>query len=96
MIYSFRSESARDIFAGTDSKKARKAVDPMAWGAAIRKMQMLDLATSLEELRSPGTQLEKIDRTLPGFWSIRINNKYRLVFRWEGANAHDVDVIDYH
>ncbi|HKV74609.1 MAG TPA: type II toxin-antitoxin system RelE/ParE family toxin [Gemmatimonadales bacterium] len=96
MIHNFRSDAARDIFAGQDTKKARKAVDPKAWPAAQRKMLMLRDAGSLNELRSPGTQLEKLEGTMPGFWGMRINNKYRLVFRWEGGNAHDVDVTDYH
>ena len=65
--------------------------------AALRKLLLLDAAESLDDLRvPPGNRLEKLVGDREGQHSIRVNDQYRVCFRWEGGNAHDVEVVDYH
>lgn len=64
---------------------------------ALDKLQMLHAAVVVESLRvPPSNNLEKLSGNLKGFWSIRINLQYRIVFRFVGGDAHDVQIIDYH
>lgn len=64
---------------------------------ALRKLRMLDAATSLEDLRvPPANRLEKLKGDRRGQWSVRVNDKWRICFRWEGNDAHDVELVDYH
>ncbi len=63
----------------------------------MRKLLLLDAAESLGDLRvPPGNRLEKLAGDREGEHSIRINDQYRVCFRWEGGEAHDVEVVDYH
>ena len=64
---------------------------------ALRKLAMLDAAVVIEDLRvPPGNRLEALRGDRAGFWSIRINDQWRLVFRWEKDGAYDVEICDYH
>jgi len=64
---------------------------------AIRKLKQLDLARRLEDLLAPpGNRLEPLRGNRAGTWSIRINDQFRLCFRWTGADAEDVEIVDYH
>lgn len=64
---------------------------------AERKLQMLDAATQLMDLSSPpGNRLEKLAGDRNGFYSIRINQQWRLCFRWESNGPTDVEIVDYH
>jgi len=64
---------------------------------ALRKLRMLDAATTLEDLRvPPAYRLERLKHDRAGQWSIRVNDRWRLCFRWEGADAYDVELVDYH
>jgi proteic killer suppression protein len=64
---------------------------------AIRKLDVLNAAVQLEELtRPPGNRLEALAGDLAGFHSIRINQQWRLIFRWLSGDAHDVAIVDYH
>lgn len=64
---------------------------------ALRKLLMLDAAESLDDLRvPPGNRLEKLRGDREGQYSIRINNQWRICFRWEDADARDVEIADYH
>lgn len=59
--------------------------------------KMLDAATTLDDLRiPPANRLEKLKGDRRGQWSIRVNDQWRLCFRWEGTDAHDVELVDYH
>mgnify|MGYP001575678073 CR=1 FL=1 len=63
----------------------------------MRKLWMLDAATAINDLRvPPGNRLEKLADTFAGRHSIRINDQWRICFRWEHGNVHDVEIIDYH
>lgn len=58
---------------------------------------MIAAATDLRDLRSPpGNRLEELRGDRKGQYSIRINDQYRVCFRWDGKNAHDVEIVDYH
>jgi toxin HigB-1 len=62
-----------------------------------RKLAQLDAATHLNDLRvPPSNHLEALRGDRVGFWSIRVNNQWRLCFRWENSDAYDVEIVDYH
>ena len=64
---------------------------------ARRKLMQLDAARMIDELRiPPGNRLEILKGNRKGQWSIRINDQWRLCFRWEDGNAEDVQIVDYH
>lgn len=64
---------------------------------ALRKLKQLDLARSLDDLRAPpGNRLEPLRGDRAGLWSIRINDQFRICFRWTGTDAEDVEIVDYH
>jgi len=63
----------------------------------LRKLVLVDAAERLEDLRvPPGNRLEKLKGARAGQHSIRVNNQWRVCFRWTGADAHDVEIVDYH
>lgn len=64
---------------------------------ALRKLKQLDLARCIADIRAPpGNQLEALKDDRAGQWSVRINSQFRLCFRWDGENATDVEIVDYH
>ena len=64
---------------------------------ALRKLAMLDAAVTVEDLLvPPGNRLERLVGDRAGQWSIRINDQWRVCFRWHGGDAHDVEICDYH
>jgi proteic killer suppression protein len=63
----------------------------------LRKLVAVDAAEALDELRvPPGNRLEKLRGDRQGQYSIRVNDQWRVCFRWDGADAHDVEIVDYH
>jgi toxin HigB-1 len=96
MIRSFATPGTEDIYNGEDTKAARKTCPQTAWKAARRRMLVLDAAHDLRDLRSPGGQLEKLTEDREGQWGVRINEQYRVCFRWDQGDAHDVEITDYH
>lgn len=66
-------------------------------GKICRLLDQVNVVTKIEMLRAPpSNHLEKLHGNLSGFWSLRINNKWRIIFKWEEGNAYDVAVVDYH
>jgi toxin HigB-1 len=63
---------------------------------ARRKLRMLDAATNLVDLKSPGNQLEELQDDRAGQHSIRINLQWRLCFRWKDGDAYDAEIVDFH
>ena len=64
---------------------------------ALRKLDMLAAATTVETLRvPPGNRLEQLQGDRSGQWSIRVNDQWRVCFCWSGANAENVEIVDYH
>ena len=96
MIKSFKNRCTEDIFNNTNSKEARK-LPKVLWENAAEKLDMLQAAFNIVDLKiPPGNRLEPLKGDLAGFWSIRINNQWRIVFRWHEGNAEDVYICDYH
>lgn len=97
MIRSFRDRGTEDVFDGVDSKTARKVCPGAIWGVAFRKLDQLEHAVSLDSLRLPsGNRLEALKKDRAGQHAIRINDQYRVCFRWTGTDAEDVEITDYH
>lgn len=96
MIASFSDAAAERLFHGESGKAIRK-LPPEIRSAAIRKLDMLNAAKELGDLRAPpGNRLEALRGDLKGSRSIRVNDQSRIVFRWESGDAHDVEIVDYH
>lgn len=96
MIEILGNALAEDLF-DDESSKATKALPPELHRAARRKLQYLHEAADLRDLESPpGNRLQGSSGGLKGFHSIRINDQWRVVFRWSGGNAFDVQIVDYH
>ena len=84
------------IYDGVNSRYARK-LPRESHGKARRLLDQINAASSLEVLRiPPSNRLEKLHGDLAGFWSLRINDQWRIIFRWEGNDAQDVKITDYH
>jgi proteic killer suppression protein len=96
LIASFGNRATEDLFHGRKSKSARKLAAG-AHSVALRKLDMLNAAHSLQDLKSPpGNHLEALRGEWRGYHSIRINDQWRIVFRWASGDAHEVRIIDYH
>lgn len=96
MIKSFGDKATSDLFHGISSSKVRK-LPTQSLDSAIYKLDILNAATSLDDLRSPpGNRLEALRGDYKGYHSIRINAQWRIVFRWQDSSAFDVAIVDYH
>jgi proteic killer suppression protein len=96
VIETFGNSLAEDLFDDKRTKVTR-AFPAESHRAARRKLQYLHEATDLQDLRAPpGNRLESLKGDRKGFHSIRINDQWRLVFRWSGGNAYDAQIVDYH
>ncbi len=97
MIESFKDQASEDIFNGIGSKHARKTCPQTLWRIATRKLDQLDSVIALEELRAPpGNKLEALSGDRSGEYSIRINQQYRICFRWVETGPFEVEITDYH
>ena len=93
MIRSFRDKDAKQLF---DRRPVRR-LGADVQGIALRKLRQLDAAVTLDDLRAPpGNRLERLRGGRAGEWSIRINDQWRICFRWVGGDALDVQIVDYH
>jgi len=96
MIQSFADATTADRWEERNSKPARQ-VPRELWPIVHRKLTMLDVAQRLEDLAVvPGNRLEALGRDRKGQHSICVNQQYRITFRWEKHDAHDVCCEDYH
>ena len=96
MIESFGNAVAEDLFDDKRSKATRAFPNELR-RVARRKLLYLHEATNLTDLRvPPGNRLERLKGDLKEFHSIRINDRWRVIFRWSDGNAYDVQIIDYH
>ena len=97
MIRSFADQGTEDVFNGLNTKAARRTCPRDLWSVAGRKLDQLDSVESLEELRiPPGNRLEALVGDRKGQHSIRINERYRICFRWTSEGPLDVEIVDYH
>ena len=96
MIQAFGNRLAEDLFDDRSSPVVRR-FPPELRRAARRKLLYLHDAAELRDLRvPPGNRLEALKRRWRGFYSIRINDRWRIAFRWKDGNALAVQVVDYH
>lgn len=96
MIQSFKDNTTKDIFDGANSKKARSVPQDLH-NIARRKFDMLNAAKELKDLASPlGNGLESLKGDLKGYHSIRVNNQYRIIFKWTENGPEEVQIVDYH
>lgn len=96
MIQSFADAATEDVFHGTNSKAARK-IPKELWSTVRRKLDLVNAATSVKALRvPPGNRLEALQGERAGSFSIRVNDQYRITFRFDGERALDVRCEDYH
>ena len=97
MIRSFKDAGTEDVFNGLNSRAARKACPSRLWKVAVRKLDQLDSAEALDDLRvPPGNRLEALKGDQQGQHSIRINEQYRICFIWTEAGPEEVEIVDYH
>ena len=96
MILSFRDQTTQDIYDGIRSKNARK-IPTKIWEIAFRKLDMINSAGRLKDLLvPPGNRLKALRGHWKEFHSIRINDQYRIIFKWINSNAENVQILDYH
>ena len=96
MIESFGNALAEDLFEDKKTRTTRR-FPPVLRRGARRKLLYLHDAAALSDLAvPPGNRLEALKGDWKGFYSIRINEQWRVVFRWSGGNAFEVQVLDYH
>ena len=92
MIRRFRCKDTQALFEGGHPKRFR-AIETVA----TRKLAMLDAAKTLDFMRSPpGNRLEALRGDRAGYHSIRINEQWRICFRWDSGVAEEVEIVDYH
>ena len=93
MIKTFGDKETEKILKGNYSRKFPTKIQPVG----RRKLRMINNAQEIEDLRiPPGNKLEKLKGNLEGYWSIRINNQWRIIFEWTSNDAYRVQIIDYH
>lgn len=93
MIRNFADKEAEKIWDGSPSRRLPAGIQQVA----RRKLRMLNNAMTLDDLRiPPANRLEALKGNMKGQHSIRINDQWRLCFRWKQGDAHDVAIVDYH
>jgi len=96
VIRSFRDETTADLFRERNTRSSRKVPRDL-WRTVQRKLKLLDAASRLDDLRAPpGNRLATLKGDHGGRQSIRVNDQYRITFRWENGHADEVCVEDYH
>jgi toxin HigB-1 len=93
MIKTFQNKQTEKVFL----REAAPRFSQDLYRMALRKLLLLDAAEKLEDLRiPPGNQLERLSGDRKGQHSIRINDQWRVCFRWEEGDAYEVEIVDYH
>ena len=96
VVQSFRDETTADLFRERNTRAARR-IPRELWRVVQRKLKLLDAAARLQDLLIPaGNRLEPLKGDQAGRHSIRVNDQFRVTFRWENGNAYEVGVEDHH
>jgi proteic killer suppression protein len=96
VIVSFGDGATEDVYHDLDSARAR-AFSQDVRRAARRRLMVIAAATNVQDLRvPPGNRLEQLKGDLAGFWSVRVNDQWRIIFKWTDGNASEVKLTDYH
>ena len=97
MIVSFKDGGTEDVFNGRNTRRARRVCPSDVLGVTRRKLDQLDSAATLNDLRiPPGNRLERLAGDRSGQHSIRVNDRYRICFVWSDAGPVEVEITDYH
>ena len=97
MIGPFRNRGTEAVFDGADTPAARRVCPRHLWPLARRKLDQINRVRDASELAvPPGNRLERLRGERRGQYSIRINDQYRICFKWEGEHATEVEITDYH
>jgi proteic killer suppression protein len=97
MPQSFKDSGAEDVFNGKRSRAALKTHPETLWKIAFQKLDQLDSAATLDDLRiPPDNRFEKLSGDRSGQHSIRINQQYRIAFIWTSQGPTNVEIVDYH
>ena len=97
MIKSFHGQVTEDEFDGINSKAARSCAPVSLWAIAQRKLDQINRVREIGELAiPPGNRLERLIGDREGQYIIRINQQFRICFKWEDDHAYDVEIVDYH
>ena len=92
MIHSFKSMDTETLARDGDCRRFHAIAR-----TALRKLDMIEAAVRVDTLRiPPGNRLDALNGDREGQWSIRVNDQWRICFRWEADGAHDVEIVDYH
>jgi proteic killer suppression protein len=96
VIVSFGDATTADIYDGADTKAARRLPREL-WERIQRKLDLLNACTMVGDLRvPPANRLEKLKGEATGFYSVRVNDQYRIVFRFADGHCQEVRCVDYH
>jgi toxin HigB-1 len=96
LIQSFRDQATADLFRERNTRAARRLPREI-WRLVQRKLKVLDVAARIDDLAVPaGNRLEWLKGDRAGRHSMRVNDRYRVTFRWENGHAYEVSVEDYH
>ena len=96
MTINFGDTKTSDIFHGRETKASRKFPSNILL-MACRKLDMINAASQLKDLKiPPDNRLEHLKGDLAGFYSIRVNKQFRIIFQWKNGNADQVKLLDYH
>jgi proteic killer suppression protein len=96
VIRTLADDTTRDIWNGVNSKAARR-IPRELWPNLRRKLDQIDAVTTLDDLKTPpGNRLPPLSGEMRGLHAVRVNDQYRIVFRFEGGDAFDVRCTDYH
>lgn len=96
MIRSFGDQRTADVFHGHATREVKR-LDAALVKATARKLDMIAAAAAVRDLQSPpGNLLEALHGDLEGWYSIRVNDQWRIIFRWVDGQADDVKLVDYH
>ena len=97
MIRTFTSAGTEDIFDGIASREARKCCSQSIWPVARRKLDQINRVREINGLNvPPGNRLERLPGHRQNQYSIRINQQYRICFKWEEGHAYEIEITDYH
>jgi len=97
VIRTFADQGTEDVFDGKNTAAARRSCPKSLWNVAYRKLDQLDSAIELADLRiPPGNRLEALKGDRKSQHSIRINEQYRICFKWTDAGPEEVEIVDYH
>lgn len=96
MIKNIKGKATQDIFDGLNTKAARKVPSELH-ERARDLLDAINAITRIDDLKAPpSNRLHKLKGNLKDFWSVSINDQWRIIFKWDEKNATDVEIIDYH